>query len=442
MQRPGIADSRQLADSWQAVLGRLEIELNKHNYNTWLKGSRALGINGTELVVEAKSALHCNHINQTLIISIQNVATRFFGEEVRVRFVPKGAETAPAVPGPELAGEASMAGTPRPVLGSINCDFSFEHYLAGEGNQFALSACKGLLDDDAAGISPVVIYGAPGMGKTHLLHALACAAVARGRSVACLTAEQFTSAYMNANRTNTQRDFQLVIRNVQLLIIDDLQYLEGKGGTQGELVAAMEAITNAGGQIVVASECDPANLDLLPRLISRLNGGVHACVEPFGLAERRAFIEQSARRLRASLPSWAVNRVAACEAPSVRVLQGAVHSAVTLLRNESLDLRRLDAALTRLSVVSVHPSVLEERSVLETIARYFDLTLEDLTGPSRKPAVRDARAIAIAALSDLGRNNSAIADILARERSTISQTAARGRKLLEATPELGQLLAG
>ena len=117
-------------------------------------------------------------------------------------------------------------------------------------------------------INPVVIYGAPGMGKTHLLHALAARAAHEGRDVACLSAEQFANRYLAALRggNDSTAEFQAELRSTSLLIIDDLQYLAGREGTLKELVHTMDAIINAGGDVVVASEVPPHAMGLLDRL--------------------------------------------------------------------------------------------------------------------------------------------------------------------------------
>ncbi len=137
------------------------------------------------------------------------------------------------------------------------------------------------------------------------------------------------------------------------------------------------------------------------------------------------------------------DRIAGCEVPSVRVLQGAVHGAVALQRNNLLDLRRLDAELTRISVGDCSPGALEDRALLDIIARYFEVTFDELAGRSRKLPIGNARAIAVAALKERGRSLSEIALILGnRDRSTISQLAERGRTLLHDETSLQDRLAG
>jgi chromosomal replication initiator protein len=435
-----LGNGRELSRAWQAVLGRLEVEVNKHNFNTWLRDTRPLHASGNVVTVQARTAMNCDWLNQRLTVVVHRAASAIFGDDVRVEFVPRGAEPPAEAPSPEAPPAQPAAG---PLVGSVNSIYTFQAYVPADGNRLALQSCVALLDDPDLRISPVVIFGAPGLGKTHLLHALAGRATAAGWAVACLSAEEFTNRYMMGFRGGKLEEFQRALRGVRLLIIDDLQYLAGKTGTLDELVHTIDAVTNNGGHVVVASERHPFDLDLPDRLASRLAGGIVTRVEPFLLAERRRFIEQAARRHRVALPGWAIERIAGCEAPSVRLLQGAVNAAVSLHRSEMLDQRNLDAALTRISVAAVSPGALEDRCLLDTIARYFEVSLDELTGRSRKPLLTQARAIAVAALKERGRSNADVAEVLGgRDRSTISQAADRGRELLEAEPRLQSQLAG
>lgn len=433
---------RDLSEMWQAALGRLQVELSAHSFNTWLRGTRALHLEGGRLVIEARTALSCEWLNIKLDGVVARAVEAQLGHDVEVEFVPRGSVAA-AITQPDRPVADAHPASPTEVVGRVNCAFTFEHYIAGEGNQLAYESCTRLLEGEELPISPVVIFGAPGMGKTHLLHALACRAAAASRRVACLNAEEFTTRYQTAIRGGGMEVFQAAVRSVDLFIIDDLQYLAGKTGTLNELVHTIDAVSNAGGHVVVASERHPFDLDLPERLSSRLAAGIITRVEPFIMEERRLFIDHVARSLRAGLPAWAVERIAGCEIPSTRVLQGAVHAAVALGRCGRLDPARLDADLTRVVAVESVPAGCDDRAILEVIARHFETSFEALTGRSRVAAVSSARAIAIFALKERGRSLSQIAEMLGkRDPSTISQLQARGRELLAKNPALQMQIAG
>jgi len=439
---PSSASPRDISELWQAVLGRLQVELSPHSFNTWLRGTRALQLNGGKLIIEARTALSCEWLNIKLDAVVARAVAVQLGYEVEVEFVPRGSLAAD-VPPAEASRSQEKPGPVAVIAGRLNCAFTFERYLPGEGNQIAYESCTRLLERDELPISPVVIFGPPGLGKTHLLHALACRAANASKRVACFSAEEFTTQFVTAIRTGGMEAFQAAVRSVDLFVIDDLQYLAGKKGTLDELVHTIDAVTNSGGHVVVASERHPFDLDLPDRLSSRLAAGIITRVEPFITQERREFIDHVSRGLRASLPTWAVERIAGCEIPSTRVLLGAVHAAVALGRCGRLDPARLDADLLRVAAVESAPAGHDDRAVLDAIALHFETSFEALTGRSRVAAVSSARAIAIFALKERGRSLSQIAELLGnRDPSTISQLQARGRELLAASPALQAQLAG
>jgi chromosomal replication initiator protein len=437
-------DPRSLARAWQAILGRLEFEVSTHNFATWLRGTRALRLEHDTLVVQAAASYGCDWLNQRLVTVVERATEDMTGRPLRVVFVPRGQLEAEAEPAEAARRSAAAPAPPTApaVVGSLNTAFTFDRYVPGEGNFLAHRACAALFDDEgAAAISPVVIWGAPGMGKTHLLHAVASAAVARGWPVACLSAEQFTSRYQGALRRQEVERFQAELRAVRLLVLDDLQYLEGKKATAEEFVHTVDAISMAGGHVVIASERHPGDLDFPGRLQSRLTAGLVTRVQPFLADERRRYVEQLAVELRVGLPGAVVDRLAGIEAPSVRVLQGAVHGAVALARCGRLDLRRLDAELCRLTASEAAGRPLDA-GALEAIARHFGTTPADVIGRSRKAPVAEARALAVVALRDRGLSLAAVGEALGgRDRSTISQLEARGRTLLESSPALRALLS-
>lgn len=436
---------RDISRLWQAVLGRLELEISPHHFTTWLRGTRAAGVDGGCLVIEARTAFTCDWLSQRLASTIRTMASDIWQEPLEVRFITRSLEDAGELSQAFAVTPTASPALPATVIGRLNCDFTFERYVPGEGNSLAYRGCLDLADETASRISPIVLYGAPGMGKTHLLHALACRAAARALPVACLSAEEFANRYMTAMRANDLPSFQASLRSVRLFVLDDLQYLAGRTGQQMELVHTIDAIGHNGGHVAIASETNPLELDLADRLTSRLAAGIVTRVEPFRREERRTYAAQLSGQLGLELPSWAIDRIAGLEVPSVRVLRGAVHAAVSLARLDRLDLQRLDTELTRVALCSMLKPVDAPgpKEVIETVARYFETTFEAIAGRSRTEPLSTARAVAVAALRERGRSLAEIATILdGRDRSTITGLVSKGQKVLAEDGRLRQHLAG
>ncbi|MBI2764404.1 MAG: ATP-binding protein [Chloroflexi bacterium] len=436
-----MSEARDLNRAWQAALGQLQVELQPHNYNTWLKGTRPLGFEGETVIVESTVALGLEWLNERLAFVVQRALSYAMDRDLRVRFVPRGTGGVSSESAPGGPDEPPARPRPRTVAGNLNCAYTFDRYVEAEGNRLAFRSCAGLLAGDEHHFNPIVVFGPPGMGKTHLLHAMACGAADAGWAVACFSAEEFTNRFMGAVRRSEVETFQACVRSVRLLVIDDLQYVATRKGTQDELVHTIDAVTNSGGYVAVGSERHPMDLDLPQRLATRLTGGLVAEVAPFQRAERRAFIERLCNERRAAFPAWVVERIAALEAPSVRLLQGAVNVALHLGRCELLDVARLDAELVRIAV-SEGRSTPSLAGVLESVARHFGTTGAELVGRSRTAAVTQARSVAAAALRARGCSLAETAAALGgRDRSTVKQLADRGAALAATEPRLQALLA-
>lgn len=433
-----LTDPRELARTWHAVLGQLQLEVSPHNFDTWLRDTRAVRFDDHALVVEARTALTCDWLNERLSLLVNRAVCRVLGEDLRIRFVPRGMpEASKQSPAP------AMPMRPQPLAGTTNAAFTLARYQCAEGNVLAIESCYSLLQDPENAVSPIVLYGPPGMGKTHLLHAVTCAATATGWRTACLSAEEFTTRYQAALRASTVEEFQSLLRSVRLFAIDDIQYLAGKKATQAELVHTIDAVLNGGGHVIAASEANPFELDLPDRLVSRLASGLITRIEPFNALERREYVEREARELRTALPQWAVDRIAALNAPSVRILQGAIHAALALQRSGRLEIDRLDEELMRIAVTRLaDDSGRPADALLDALAKRLDVSRDDLTGRSRRPPANRARALAVVALHRRGNSYAEIGRLLGgRDRSTIKQLAARGERILEAEPALLDLLS-
>lgn len=432
-------DTRELQQVWHAALGYLELEVTGHSFATWLEGTRAVALEGSTLVVEARNAFGCDWLNERLLPVVERALRYATGEGHSARFVPRSVD----LPG-AIAPVFSLTPAPprRRVVGLVNGEFTLERYLTTVGNEIAVREAKACLGEDGVRpCDPFVVVGDPGLGKTHLIHAIANRAVDSGWAVACVTAGEFTRRFVEAvkQREHTLHD---EFSSTQLLVFDDLQVLEGKTRTAEAFAEIIDAVVNGGGHVLVASEADPRDLELPPRLRSRLQQGITARIEPFRAAERRRFALAHAGESGVELPGWAVDRLAAATFASVRDLRGACNAAVAMQRSGSLDLERLDREIVRLAIPAGHATQRTALELLTLVAEAFETTVEDVLGRSRAARAIDARAAAAAVLRSNGHSLPEIGKLMAgRDRSTISGLSARGQALAEEHPKLRLLFA-
>jgi chromosomal replication initiator protein len=431
----------ELLRSWRAVLGMLEDSVNRSTFNTWLRGTAPLRADGRVIAVAAPHGADTDWLNRQLSCVMTRAVQAIFGDGFSARFVPQAVAFPAPAPLPPVSNSAAHAASPAPqgsVIGILNRDYTFERYIQAAGNRLALQACMDLLSARPRAASPVVMYGAPGLGKTHLLHALAARAAAQGMSVVCLGASDFTDRYLSAINADRVSEFQALVRNAQLLLIDDLQFFVGRRGTAHEFAQTLEVVANAGGLVACASECNPEQLSVPARLISRLKAGVLAPMHPLEADDRRAYVAARAREERLALPAWATDRIAACEAPSIRVLQGVVNTALALQRAGNLEPRTLDDHLSEFCGSSASaPQALDTHGLIEAVATHCGVTVDELVGRGRTRQVANARAIAMAALVAQRRSLAQVAAIFdGRDKSTVKEASDRGRVLLESEPAL------
>ncbi len=426
---------------WQAALGRLQIEVSRANFKTWLAGTVAHTVHEGTLLVEARSAFRADWLNEHLTPIVERCLGAIAEERLSVRFLAPGGASPDAAPAPASGTQTAQVAEPptRPsVQGQVNGDFTLARYFRSEGNALALASCLGLLEDDEPNISPVVVHGAPGVGKTHLLHGLAARAQGQGLRVACLSGEAFTTRYQRALREERVAEFQDDVRGIDLLIIDDVHDLVGKTGTLRELLHTLDAVTHAGGDAVLGIERRPREMGLPERLCSRLEAGIVTVIEPLAAGERRAFVGQRLRELRVALPGWALDLLASGTGPVRSILAG-VHAAVGLQRRGLLSELRLSAEVGALTLHSKGEET--AKAVLERIAAHFSIATSELAARGRAAKATQARAAAAAALRERGCSYNEIGTLLGgRSRSTIKGLVERGQALGASDAAIASLL--
>jgi chromosomal replication initiator protein len=296
---------------------------------------------------------------------------------------------------------SGQPGAPRPALGParLNPKYTFETFVIGSSNRFAHAAAVAVAEAPAKAYNPLFIYGDSGLGKTHLLHAIGHYAqtLFPGLKVRYVSSEEFTNDFINMIRDGKQDGFRRRYRDVDVLLVDDIQFLENKEGTQEEFFHTFNTLHNASKQIVISSDRAPKRLVTLEdRLRSRFEWGLLTDVQPPELETRIAILRKKAIQEGLNAPADVLEYIASRISTNIRELEGALIrvTAFASLNRQSVDLQLAEVVLKDL-VPEVQGPQITANMIMGQTASYFGLTIEDLCGSSRSRVLVTARHIAM-----------------------------------------------
>ncbi len=291
------------------------------------------------------------------------------------------------------------AGSPRPTQARLNPKYTFETFVIGSSNRFAHAAAVAVAEAPAKAYNPLFIYGDSGLGKTHLLHAIGhyAQSLYHGVKVRYVSSEEFTNDFINMIRDGKQDGFRRRYRDVDVLLVDDIQFLENKEGTQEEFFHTFNTLHNASKQIVISSDRAPKRLVTLEdRLRSRFEWGLLTDVQPPELETRIAILRKKAVQEGLNAPPEALEYIASRISTNIRELEGALIrvTAFASLNRQSVDLQLAEIVLKDLIPESQGPEI-TAATIMGQTASYFGLSIDDLCGTSRSRVLVTARQIAM-----------------------------------------------
>jgi len=310
----------------------------------------------------------------------------------------------PGPGGPALSGGPGgpggfAPGTPRPAQARLNPKYTFETFVIGSSNRFAHAAAVAVAEAPAKAYNPLFVYGDSGLGKTHLLHAIGhyAQSLYQGVKVRYVSSEEFTNDFINMIRDGKQDGFRRRYRDVDVLLVDDIQFLENKEGTQEEFFHTFNTLHNASKQIVISSDRAPKRLVTLEdRLRSRFEWGLLTDVQPPELETRIAILRKKAVQDRLNAPPDALEYIASRISTNIRELEGALIrvTAFASLNRQSVDLQLAEFVLKDLIPEAQGPEITAS-TIMGQTASYFGLSIDDLCGTSRSRVLVTARQIAM-----------------------------------------------
>jgi chromosomal replication initiator protein len=301
--------------------------------------------------------------------------------------------------GSSVAGGAMPYAAPRPGGARLNPKYTFETFVIGSSNRFAHAAAVAVAEAPAKAYNPLFVYGDSGLGKTHLLHAIGHYAqtLYPGVKVRYVSSEEFTNDFINMIRDGKQDGFRRRYRDVDVLLVDDIQFLENKEGTQEEFFHTFNTLHNASKQIVISSDRAPKRLVTLEdRLRSRFEWGLLTDVQPPELETRIAILRRKAIQEGLNAPPEVLEYIASRISTNIRELEGALIrvTAFASLNRQSVDLQLAEIVLKDLIPEAQGPQI-TIATIMGQTASYFGLSMEDLSGTSRSRVLVTARHIAM-----------------------------------------------
>ena len=316
-----------------------------------------------------------------------------------------------AVPTPTVTGPLEPSPEPvRPGTGSpgtrvdgdtarLNPKYTFDTFVIGSSNRFAHAAAVAVAEQPAKAYNPLFIYGESGLGKTHLLHAIGhyTRTLYAGSRVRYVSSEEFTNEFINSIRDDKAAAFQRRYRDVDVLLVDDIQFLSGKVQTQEEFFHTFNTLHNANKQIVVTSDLPPKQLDgFEDRMRSRFEWGLITDVQPPDLETRIAILRKKSAQERLSAPPEVLEFIASKISTNIRELEGALIrvTAFASLNRQPVDLPLAEIVLKDLITDQAGPEITSSIIMMQTAA-YFGVTVDDLCGSSRSRVLVTARQIAM-----------------------------------------------
>jgi chromosomal replication initiator protein len=379
---------------WQAALGQLQLEMPRATFDTWVRDAELLAHEDGAYIIGVRNAYARDWLEDRMLATVKRVLTGLAGRTVEVRFVvwqgePSDEPSAAAPPAPAPASPVRASSVP------LNPRYSFENFVVGPSNRLAHAASMAVAENPARAYNPLFLYGGVGLGKTHLLHAVGNTTAAQGLQVLYVSSEDFTNDLINAIRTHTTEAFRERYRRIDVLLIDDIQFIAGKESTQEEFFHTFNALHGQDKQLVISSDRPPkALVTLEERLRSRFEWGLTADIQPPDLETRLAILRSKAERAGRMVDDQHLELVARRVQSNIRELEGALTRVLAYsdLSNQPLSTDLIEIALADLLP---RPGALTADRIIAAVAEHFDLDEADLLGRGRSRDVALPRQIAM-----------------------------------------------
>ncbi len=418
---------------WQTALGQLQMQMTRATFDTWVRQTSVLSYEDGMFFIGVHNGYAKDWLENRLHALISRTLSDIVGHSVQVRFVvwnkPEAEDPCTPLlnlpPKAEAETESDMMGNPpetaKPGGDNANQRYTFETFVVGPSNRLAHAAALAVAENPGAAYNPLFLYGGVGLGKTHLLHAVGNECRRQGYQILYVSSEQFTNELINAIRTQTAPAFRDKYRTIDVLLIDDIQFIAGKEATQEEFFHTFNTLHNNGKQIVISSDRAPkALVTLEERLRSRCEWGLTADIQPPDLETRIAILHAKAENQLVSVPDDVIALIAQQVHSNIRELEGALNRVTAYARLMHAPLT-VSMANTALSELLARPTSISIDGILHVVSDYYNIDISIIRGKGRsKEMVRPRQVAMYLAREETGASLPEIGEALGgRDHTTI-----------------------
>ena len=385
---------------WKSVLGELQLQMPRATFDTWVKNTSVVAYEDGVFVIGAPNTYAVEWLENRLAGTLKRAACNIARRAVDLRFVVKpsivvNSDLPMALNTPPRFDDDEEQRATLPPPTELNAKYTFESFIVGNSNRLAHAAAQAVANNPAHAYNPLVVYGGVGLGKTHLLHAIGHVQQQRGLLVMYVSSEKFTNDLINSIRTSSQEQFRQTYRNIDVMLVDDVQFIAGKESTQEEFFHTFNTLQAQNKQIVLTSDRPPKAIQTLEeRLRSRFEGGMIADIQAPDLETRIAILRSKAESLSIRVPAEVLTHIAQRVQSNIRELEGALTRVVgrAELLNQPLT---MDLAVAALEDVLMYKGAHTVDDVVAVVAKFYHLEPEQLRGRDRSKEVAYARQIAM-----------------------------------------------
>jgi chromosomal replication initiator protein len=384
---------------WQAALGELQLQMTKATFDTWVKQTHVLAYEDGTFIIGVQNGYAKDWLENRLMGTVKRTLAGILNRSVEVRFTVH----TPTIPAEELVTLLQPKATPPPPSTpppsngqskfALNPQYTFDQFIVGSSNRLAHAASLAVAENPAKAYNPLFLYGGVGLGKTHLLQAIAHYAIERNLQVLYISSETFTNDLINAIRCKATEGFRGLYRSTDFLLVDDIQFIAGKESTQEEFFHTFNTLHSSGRQIIISSDRPPQAIPTLEeRLASRFEWGLIADIQPPDLETRIAILRFKTEYRGARVPNEVMEFIARQMQNNIRELEGGLNRVLAHAALMRVPVT-LDLARQALSDLVAKQEKLTLPEIIRAVALHYGVSEAELVGQSRRKEIAGPRQV-------------------------------------------------